>query len=282
LGLFAVNGSGQVLAKGSPPLTETIVSRMQTVFEFTLNQRFDSAESKRFRQILVGYWQRDSRNDINSCLEYVKVADMLDQLADNQKDAARQKLLAAIEQAVRSNPNDALAQLLAEVYNQSQANGNLNPTTDGQQNPIVSNGGGSVPSALLGTWILRKGSGSGYVNPTNGTTSGPNATVHSYTFYANGTFEYALLMQSSLYQCTTAINGYEAGAFEADASTISFYTKKATKSFQDNCRPNLNSKGPAEVRAPMKLYYRIARDEYNNLNLCVAGGNGKETCFVKQ
>jgi hypothetical protein len=281
---FVFNAFGQgerVLAQGAPPLTEALAARVQSVFEFTLSRDFDAAQSRRFRQILVGYWQKNSRGDIQSCLEYLKIADLIERMPADQKQAARQKLRAAIEEAVRKQPEDPLSRLLAEVYNASASIAESDFSKNQTPNSNVSDVG-NIPSALIGTWILRKGSGSGYVNPATGTTGGPNATLHSYTFRPNGTFEYALLMQSSLYQCTTAINAYETGTFEADAATVSFYTKKATKSFQDNCRPNLNSSEPAEVRAPLKLYYRLARDEYNNLNLCVAGGNRKETCFVKQ
>ncbi|HEX8195799.1 MAG TPA: hypothetical protein VF571_06270 [Pyrinomonadaceae bacterium] len=287
---FASAAFGQtrdrVLAQGNPPLTESIVSRVQGVFEWTFNANFDERQSAEFRRILVGYWQQKSQGDMQSVLGYMKVAEMIAQVPNEQADAARAKLQPVIFEAIQKQPNDPMARLLASVYEKSQsANSNsdsFRESATAQFNAPVGNGRHNS-SQLIGTWLLRKGSGSGYVNPNTGvTTSGPNATIHSYTFYADGRFEYALMMQSSLYNCTSTINGFEGGTFQDNGDTVDFYTKKATKGFKDTCRPSLNSSDPSEVPAPKRLYYRVARDEYNNLNLCVAGGNRKETCFVKQ
>lgn len=276
----------RVLAQGNPPLTESTVSRVQEVFEWTFNSAFDEPQSAEFRRIIVGYWQQKSQSDMESVLGYMKVAQMIAQVPNEQAAAARAQLQSVVLEAIQKQPNDPMARLLANVYEKSQSNnaggGSVTESANRQFTAPIGNNRQSS-SALVGTWLLRKGSGSGYVNPTTGvTTGGPNATIHSYTFYADGRFEYALMMQSSLYNCTSTINGFEAGTYQDNGSTVDFYTKKATKGFKDTCRPSLNSSEPTDVRAPMRLYYRIARDEYNNLNLCVAGGNGKETCFVKQ
>ncbi|MBS1797376.1 MAG: hypothetical protein JSS81_26375 [Acidobacteria bacterium] len=276
--ILTANGFAQadrILANGNPPLTETVAARMQAVFEFALSRDFSADQAARLRAILIGYWRRDSRSDIENSLEYVKVAGMLGQLVGAQRETARQKLFAAVSDAVAKNPDDEMSRLLKDVYNSSSSV--ETPVSNGEIT-----GGGRVPAALVGTWIARRGNGSGYVDPSTGATSGPNASVHSYTFYADGTFEYAILMQSSLYQCTTTINGYEAGAFEANDTTIGFATRKATKSYRDTCRPNMNSSGAAEIPAPKKLYYRFARDEQNNLNLCLADDAGRSSCFVKK
>ncbi|MBX7173893.1 MAG: hypothetical protein K1X72_23185 [Pyrinomonadaceae bacterium] len=265
--------SNKVLAKGNPNLTENSAARMQSVFEWTFQKAFDAEQAKHFRQILIGYWQKNLQNNIQSCQDYLKIADLIEKVPADQAESVRGKLLAAISEAVQKEPNDEMSQLLVEVSENAQ--------TVENNNESFSNGG-NISANLVGTWVARRGSGSGYINPNTGATNGPNATVHSYTFRSNGTFEYAILMQSSLYQCTTTINGYEAGAFQANDSAIGFVTKKATKSYKDSCRPNLNSNGAAEIPAPKKLYYRFARDEQNNLNLCLSDEAGRSSCFVKQ
>jgi len=277
ISIFTSFSFGQkVLAKGNPALTDSTVQRIQGVFEWTFQKDFDAEQSRHFRQILVGYWQNDLRSNIQSCQDYLKISDLIEKVPADQAENIRAKLLSAISEAVQKEPNDEMSQLLAEVSGNLQVVENSNVTEN------ESSFNGNVPVQIVGTWIARRGSGSGYVNPNTGATSGPNTSVHSYTFRSNGTFEYAILMQSSLYQCTTTINGFEAGNFSVNTSEISFITKKASKSYKDTCHPNLNSNGAAEIPAPKKLYYRFARDEQNNLNLCLSDDAGRNSCFVKK
>lgn len=138
-----------------------------------------------------------------------------------------------------------------------------------------------VQDVLSGTWILRKGSGTSYVNEATGQHGAPNATVHRYTFRPNGRFEYAMLMQSSLYGCTSAINGFEEGTYSVEPDGIRVVTRSATKSYADNCRPHLNEKGPAAVRAAETLQYRFFRDQAG-VHLCMWRTGGGESCFLKQ
>ncbi|HRH45888.1 MAG TPA: hypothetical protein PKY82_29870, partial [Pyrinomonadaceae bacterium] len=116
ISIFTSFSFGQkVLVKGNPALTDSTVQRIQGVFEWTFQKDFDAEQSRHFRQILVGYWQNDLKNNIQSCQDYLKIADLIEKVPIDQTENVRSKLLAVISEAVQKEPNDELSQLLAEV-----------------------------------------------------------------------------------------------------------------------------------------------------------------------
>ena len=93
---FGFGQSNKILAKGNPNLTEGFAAQMQGVFEWTLQKEFDTGQAQRFRQILAGYWQNNVRSNIESCQEYLKVADLIGKIPADQTGNIRAKLLATI------------------------------------------------------------------------------------------------------------------------------------------------------------------------------------------
>jgi len=58
-------------------------------------------------------------------------------------------------------------------------------------------------------------------------------------------------------------------------------TQQATKGFNDSCRPSLNERTPAEVRAPETLRWRTYKDQ-DGAHLCMARAGGNESCFLRK
>jgi hypothetical protein len=137
-----------------------------------------------------------------------------------------------------------------------------------------------VPANLVGEWHARRGSGSSFFNPNTGSYGAPNATIDSYKFFADGSYEHAILMQSSLYNCTIRIFGRETGSANVDGDTLTITPGPGTLEYNDNCRPNLNSKKVTHMEGD-RWQWHLDRDEYGT-KLCVRDQKGASACYYRQ
>ena len=104
-----------------------------------------------------------------------------------------------------------------------------------------------VPASLLGDWQMTEGSGSSYRNPDTGTQSAPNVNVYAYRIQADGSYQHAALLTSTLQDCTMQIFGFEAGVLEVEGDRIVFEDREAKLTSKDNCRPEFNYEKPGKL-----------------------------------
>jgi hypothetical protein len=186
-----------------------------------------------------------------------------------------QKVL--LDAFVEGSP-DNLGQLLLSVYKASHPGEVITPKKQTAVNPTVVPT--RVPAELVGEWIARRGSGSSYINPNTGQTSGPNAVIDSYKIFADGTYEHSILLQSALYNCTTTTVGRETGPIVVQGATFTITPRPGTLEHKNSCSPSLNSR-EQNIVEPKTLSWRIQRNEYG-LELCLQQTDGKGACYQKQ
>ncbi len=137
-----------------------------------------------------------------------------------------------------------------------------------------------VPPELIGTWVMREGSGSSFRDTRTGQFSAPNANVFRYVIQANGRYEHAALLSSSLYQCTMQVFGYETGAMEFEGDLVTFTDDAAKLKSTDNCRPQWNYEKPGKL-GRQRYQWRLSRDQFG-LKLILVRPGGKEDVFYRQ
>lgn len=137
-----------------------------------------------------------------------------------------------------------------------------------------------VPAELVGKWIMRQGSGSSYRDPQTGSLSAPNASTFTYTIFADGRFEHAALLSSSLYQCTMQIFGFETGQVEVAGAVVTFTDERATLKSRDTCRAQWNYEKPGKL-SRTQLGWRLSRDEYG-VKLILVHPGGREDSYYRQ
>jgi hypothetical protein len=138
----------------------------------------------------------------------------------------------------------------------------------------------SIPSELLGEWQARRGSGSSYYNPNSGSYGAPNGTIDGYKFLADGRYEHAILMQNSLYNCTTRVFGRETGSVSVDGDTLTITPGPGTLQYLDDCRPHLNSKKVTQLDEET-WQWEVSRDD-QGVKLCVRDEKGASACYYRQ
>ena len=266
----------ELLAQGNPPLTLGLVDRLVEFFEWSLASKFTKSQRTVFTTRLIQVWEKRDQSTIDGLVKTAKSYDGVANLKPEERNKAQRELQSIILSGL---PDDPLGQLLLSVYKSSHPESAV--STNDQRAPANSPGEVTrVPPEIVGEWIARRGSGSGYYNPNTGQSSGPNATIDSYKIFANGTFEHSILMQSSLYNCTTTIVGRETGPIAINGSTFTITPRTGTLDSKNTCSPSLNESKQTNVD-PQTLSWRLERGEYG-LQLCLQRTDGASACYLKQ
>lgn len=269
----------EVLAQGNPPLTLGLVDKLAEFFEWSLESKFTKSQRTVFTTRLVQLWEKRDQSMIDSLVKMRKAFDALANIKPEDRNKAKSHLQSIMLDGFPKDPPGSLGELLLSVYKSSHADGAA--VMKNQQSPVITPGGSTrVPAELVGEWIARRGSGGSYYNPSTGQTSGPNATIDSYKIFPDGTYEHAMLMQSSLYNCTTTIVGRETGPISVNGSTFTINPRPGTLDHKSSCSPSLNSLKQTNFEVAT-FSWRLERDEYG-LNLCLQNSNGASACYQKQ
>lgn len=117
----------------------------------------------------------------------------------------------------------------------------------------------AVPEQLVGRWLTSSGSGSSYHDPATGTYSAPNSSQFAYEFQPDGTFEHAALIQSSLYNCTMTVFGYEAGTVAFDGPGLTVVPQTAVLRSTDTCVAENNYEKPGDT-SESRFTWRLEPD----------------------
>lgn len=136
-----------------------------------------------------------------------------------------------------------------------------------------------VPSQLVRVWGSSSGSGSGYYDPGSGSYGAPNSSQFRYQFYSDGSYEHAALLQSSLYNCTMKVFGYERGTVVFTSSTVTVYPLEATLRSEDNCVAENNYEKPGD-KSVVQYTWRMGTDPVDGATtLILTWPNGFEEVF---
>ena len=142
----------------------------------------------------------------------------------------------------------------------------------------------SVPAEFTGTWYAGNVSGVIFNNPNTGQWSSPSGTGVTYTFNRDGTYEKGVLLQSSLYGCTSSFLAYQRGTVRvsgAAPATFELTASYARIKSVDNCVTKNNYEKDDPYRSETILVQR-GRDEYNNEVLQIRSPDGHPSAFHRR
>lgn len=271
----------EILAPGNPPLTSSLVDRMIEFFEWVFDGKFTKSQRTVFALKVYGIWQSKNQKDIDEFVQALKLWDQVSSMPENKRNEARTGAQTALLKFWANEPPGSLGHFLVSIHTAAH------PASAGESSryqPPVNvrpNVSTRVPAELVGEWIARKGSGTSYVNPGTGSYSAPDATIDSYKFFSDGTYEHAMLMQTSLYNCTTTILGREVGPVNVQGSQFTITPRPGTLDYKSSCSPSLNSLKETNFD-PSTFKWQLERDEYG-VKLCLQRvHDGVSGCYYKQ
>lgn len=142
----------------------------------------------------------------------------------------------------------------------------------------LSEHGTRVPDQLVGNWGRGNTSLITYQEPNTGSYSDPGGTQASYKIRRDGSYEYAILMTKSFYNCTTKITSYQTGYVQITGSSITFGPTDGKLTSQDSCNPNNTYEKPD--LEPTTYRWGVGRDQ-NGEQMCLQNQFGN-SCYKRE
>ena len=106
-----------------------------------------------------------------------------------------------------------------------------------------------VPSNLVGKWFSGSASILQEKNMTTGAVASRYGSSIGYEINADGTFQYAGLMKSTMYGCTTTLWNDQRGKISVEGDRITFAPSKDYWLNTNSCYPSANKEQNKELQA---------------------------------
>ena len=114
---------------------------------------------------------------------------------------------------------------------------------------IVAQSRTAVPAELIGTWSEGSASILQEQNMTTGALSSKYGSSIGYEIRADGTFQYAALIKSTMYGCTTSLWNDRRGKISIEGDVITFTPHKDYWLNTNSCYPSANKEKNKELEA---------------------------------
>jgi hypothetical protein len=101
--------------------------------------------------------------------------------------------------------------------------------------------------APLGRWTDGHISSIQYKNAYTGVHAPTNGRSFAYEFKPDGTYSFTGLMQSVMYNCTTAMFSNETGTYTVDGDSVSLHPANNPYRMTNNCAPSSNREAPGKL-----------------------------------
>lgn len=105
-----------ILAKGSPPLTQLMVNRVMSFFEWVLDIRLSPEQASQVQQLTVRSWKTNKEDEIKGALHVIDVYEQVAPLSESEHNNVKEKLQGPLLENIHSNPDDELSKILLSVY----------------------------------------------------------------------------------------------------------------------------------------------------------------------
>lgn len=147
--------------------------------------------------------------------------------------------------------------------------------------PAESTPRSEVPVQLAKEWYYGNISSTNFFNPGTGQFSAPSGTGMYFKFTTEGYYEKGVLLQSSLYGCTSTFYAFNKGTMVVEGNKITLYPTYGKIKSEDNCSTENNYEKPDDIQKEIMLW-EIGLDEYNQETLWLRYEDGQPSPFHKR
>jgi hypothetical protein len=258
----------KTLADGNPPLTASMVERYRNVMEWTLDARFNSAESAAIEKQIVEYWRARDEKNIKAVLQTLDFETKVSGASQAKRQEMQPKLKQAVLEALEKDSGDRMKALLLKVYrkNQSAAAEDFD-------------GGNGDLSRLVGTWRVLHGNSIVSVDQPSGRIGDGNSMIAEYDIKPDGRLAFTFVLQQANYGCTTQVKTYKTGRVNVSGSRVTFtYDAGGTTQSEDNCNQKYNY--TKKTQAEKETFDFQLKSENGKPQFCFANAKLKD-CAIK-
>lgn len=278
--------SDRVLVSGNPVLRQSVVNKSLEVFEFFFDTTFSDPQRAEYQSCLENAWRDGERQTIKDVTAFAELQQGLSNADEATRGQTRDEYLPQLIKMLEDNSGVPTYSFLLSLYRGTQSEKEMSGALNGKsvekdikgnnRTQVLTNGG-SIKD-LVGKWE-RKQSGQSYVGQ-NGVYKGSSGNYESYTFFADGRVEYTTLIAVQNYNCCLEAFAQNRGRASVDGSNLSVNLTGGSVRRDDSCSPSKNYK-KALPASTTTFDWRIEKDEYGIVQLCLTQPNGESFCYRK-
>jgi hypothetical protein len=256
---------GAILARGNPPLTQTMVNRLANLYEFLLEIRLSGEQRERFQRGVIRYWAKNDREGMQNIFTNLKYAD----LPQDELRVFREANQATIVESMRRSSDAQEEAVLIEAYDRAH------PDRQGATRARGFND-------IVGIWSRQDVLGA-TANAYNGGVTGVSYTdTGTIEISADGAFKLIRQHTHCGSGCCRLDGAQEYGTVLIEGSMLVFQTKGGKKLVEDDCSPRLNQRVSVAPRRE-SFKWSIRPNPNNNATaLCWNTGPDTAICYEKQ
>lgn len=101
---------------GSPPLTEQMIQKATTFFEWLLDASLTVEQREQFQNSLAQSWLSRKQDEIQSTVNVLQFADQLDSKTSQEREVYRQVLQPKFLAEMHNQPNSILSRWVLDIY----------------------------------------------------------------------------------------------------------------------------------------------------------------------
>jgi hypothetical protein len=276
----------RVLVSGNPMLRQSDVDKSIEVFEFFFESTFSDPQRAEYQSCLENAWRNGEHQTIKDIIAFAELQQPIGNADEATRRQTRDEYLPQLIRLLEINSRYPTYSFLLSLYRGTQSDKEISGALNGKRVEKDNNGNnrtqvlkdsGSIVD-LVGKWE-RKQSGQSYVGQ-NGAYKGSSGNYESYTFFADGRVEYTTLIAVQNYNCRLEAFAQNKGRASISGSDLVVNLSGGTIRRDDSCNRNGNYSKP--IKASSKTYdWRIEKDEYGIIQLCLTQENGESFCYRK-
>jgi hypothetical protein len=229
---------GLTLSAEMPPLTLETAEHATAYMEWMLDARFTAEQRQRYQQVLAAMWRMEGTNQA-----IVTMARVHEQLT-GMNEGERERMRAATQEdflRLLESANDGDSRWLLDIYRVARSGRPVDSTVTAPRPANV------APPALLGRWTDGHISSIQYQNAYTGVSAPTNGRSFACDFKSDGTYSFTGLMQSVVYNCTTAMFSNETGTYSVMGDSIALSPGKNQYRMTNSCAPSSNREAPGKL-----------------------------------
>ena len=265
--IAAFGQSKNVLADGNPPLTQTMINRLTTLMQWSLDSDFSDEERSELRSTVISYWKNRDEKSVKAILNMLAFEEKLTTAGEDQKRNLQPQIQQKLLEEFEKDKEEPLNKVLLAAYKRNHEANNSNAAQNGN---LLEN--------LIGRWQVSHGNSMTTQNVYTGALGDANGMVAEYDIKADGSVIFSLFLSQNNYGCVTKIKTSKTGRISVNGAQAIFNYDKGTTTSSDSCNAK-NNYTKSLGQTSETFDFNIKR-ENGKKQFCFSNGKLKD-CAVK-
>lgn len=267
--LFTSSAFGQsknVLADGNPPLTQTMINRLTTLMQWSLDSDFSEEERSELRSVVISYWKSGDEKSVKAILDTLAFEQKLTAASEEQKQNLQPQVEQKLLEEFEKDSAEPFNKILLAAYKRNHDASNAAVRAGG----LIEN--------LTGRWQVSHGNSMTTQNVYTSVLGDANGMIAEYDIKPDGSVIFSLFLSQNNYGCVTKIKTSKTGRVSVNGSRAVFIYDKGTTTSSDSC--NVKNNYTKALGKTSETFDFNIKSEQGRKQFCFSDGNLKD-CALK-